>query len=80
MYAANGDVASGKGRVKQPAPKCDRGCGRPAAKAEGRSAGRPMAYCSPACRQRAYRARGGRASGTTGAERQRRARQDPAAR
>ena len=40
-------------------------------------AGRPMAYCSPACRQRAYRARGGRASGTTGAERRRRARQAP---
>jgi len=40
--------------------------------------GRPMIYCSPACRQRAYRARGGRASGTTGAERRRRARQDPA--
>jgi hypothetical protein len=37
-------------------------------------AGRPMAYCSPACRQRAYRRRGGQASGTTGAERRRRER------
>jgi len=42
-------------------------------------AGRLMTYCSPACRQRAYRARGGRASGTTGAQRNR-ARQDPAGR
>jgi hypothetical protein len=42
-------------------------------------AGRPLAYCSAACRQRAYRRRGGRASGTTGAERRRRARQDPPA-
>jgi len=41
--------------------------------------GRPATYCSPACRQKAYRSRGGRASGTTGAERRRRAWQDPAA-
>ncbi|HEX9543187.1 MAG TPA: hypothetical protein VGA04_34145 [Streptosporangiaceae bacterium] len=40
--------------------------------------GRLATYCSPACRQKAYRARGGRASGTTGAER-RRARQNRAA-
>jgi len=40
-------------------------------------AGRPQAYCSPACRQRAYRRRGGQASGTTGAERNRRARHEP---
>jgi hypothetical protein len=26
-----------------------------------------MIFCSPACRQKAYRARGGQASGTTGA-------------
>ena len=37
-------------------------------------AGRPLAYCSPACRQRAYRGRGGQGSGTTGAERRRRER------
>lgn len=36
--------------------------------------GRPAVYCSSACRQRAYRQRGGRASGTPGAERARRAR------
>jgi len=33
--------------------------------------GRPMSYCSPACRQKAYRARGGQTSGTTGAQRRR---------
>ncbi len=32
---------------------------------------------SPACRQKAYRARGGRASGTTGARRHRQTRQTP---
>jgi len=42
-------------------------------------AGRPLAYCSPACRQRAYRRRGGRSSGTTGAARRRQARQSPEA-
>jgi hypothetical protein len=36
------------------------------------SQGRPRVYCSGACRQRAYRRRGGVASGTTGAERRRR--------
>jgi hypothetical protein len=30
-----------------------------------------MQYCSQACRQKAYRQRGGRASGTTGAQRRR---------
>ncbi len=35
--------------------------------------GRRMIFCSPACRQKAYRARGGNASGTTGAQRRRRA-------
>jgi len=39
-------------------------------------AGRVRVYCSPACRQRSYRRRGGRASGTTGAERGRRALRD----
>lgn len=34
--------------------------------------GRPRLFCSDACRQRAYRGRGGVASGTTGAERRRR--------
>lgn len=34
-------------------------------------AGRRMTFCSPACRQKAYRARGGHASGTTGAQRRR---------
>lgn len=33
--------------------------------------GRPMRFCSNACRQRAYRSRGGVASGTTRAERAR---------
>jgi len=33
--------------------------------------GRPMSYCSPACRQKAYRARGGQTSGTTGEQRHR---------
>jgi hypothetical protein len=42
-------------------------------------AGRPLVCCSPACRQRAYRRRGGRASGTTGAERRRQAHLSPAA-
>ncbi len=37
-----------------------------------RNGGPAMIYCSNACRQKAYRARGGRASGTTGAERWRR--------
>jgi hypothetical protein len=40
-------------------------------------AGRPRVYCSDACRQRAYRRRGGVASGTTGAERRRRERERP---
>lgn len=40
--------------------------------------GRPAVFCSAACRQRAYRRRGGRASGTTGAERRRRARRQSA--
>jgi hypothetical protein len=35
--------------------------------------GRLAEYCSAACKQRAYRKRGGRASGTTGAQRRRRA-------
>jgi len=30
-----------------------------------------MTFCSLACRQKAYRARGGHASGTTGAQRRR---------
>jgi len=30
-----------------------------------------MTHCSPVCRQGAYRARGGQASGTTGAQRHR---------
>jgi len=34
-------------------------------------AGRRMIFCSAACRQKAYRARGGHASGTTGAQRRR---------
>ncbi len=34
--------------------------------------GRILVYCTNACRQKAYRARGGQASGTTGAERARR--------
>ena len=38
-------------------------------------AGRMQVYCTPACRQRAYRRRGGTASGTTGAQRARRATQ-----
>lgn len=33
--------------------------------------GRERAYCNAACKQRAYRARGGRASGTTGGQRYR---------
>ena len=33
--------------------------------------GRRQQYCSHACRQKAYRQRGGRASGTTGAQRRR---------
>ncbi len=41
-------------------------------------AGRPHMYCTPACRQRAYPRRGGTASGTTGAQRARRARQEAA--
>ncbi|MCY7289414.1 MAG: hypothetical protein LH624_14505 [Cryobacterium sp.] len=36
--------------------------------------GRRMIFCSPACRQKAYRVRGGQASGTTGAQRRRNAR------
>jgi len=32
-------------------------------------AGRPPVYCTPACKQRAYRRRRGTASGTTGAQR-----------
>jgi len=36
--------------------------------------GRLLVYCSAACRQKAYRGRGGRASGTTGAQRRRAAR------
>ncbi len=35
--------------------------------------GRLPVYCTPACRQKAYRTRGGRASGTTGAQRARHA-------
>jgi hypothetical protein len=38
-------------------------------------AGRLLVYCTPACKQRAYRRRGGQASGTTGAQRARQARQ-----
>ena len=38
-------------------------------------AGRLLICCTPACKQRAYRRRGGQASGTTGAQRARRARQ-----
>ena len=38
-------------------------------------AGRMLIYCTPACKQRAYRRRGGQASGTTGARRARRTRQ-----
>jgi len=34
-------------------------------------AGRLLVYCSAACKQKAYRGRGGRASGTTGAQRRR---------
>jgi len=37
--------------------------------------GRLPVYCTPACRQKAYRTRGGQASGTTGAHRHRAARQ-----
>jgi len=37
--------------------------------------GRLPVYCTHACRQKAYRARGGRASGTTGAHRHRQTRQ-----
>jgi hypothetical protein len=37
--------------------------------------GRSMQYCSHACRQKAYRQRGGRASGTTGAQRHRQQKQ-----
>jgi len=37
-------------------------------------AGRLLVYCSSACKQKAYRARGGRTSGTTGAQRRRAAR------
>ena len=40
--------------------------------------GRLPVYCTPSCRQKAYRARGGRASGTTGAQRHRQAHQPPA--
>ncbi len=39
--------------------------------------GRLPLYCTPACRQKAYRTRGGRTSGTTGAHRHRAARQTP---
>ncbi len=35
------------------------------------TAGRRMIFCSAACRQKAYRARGGHALGTTGAQRRR---------
>jgi len=35
--------------------------------------GRLPVYCTPACRQKAYRTRGGQASGTTGAQRARHA-------
>jgi hypothetical protein len=38
-------------------------------------AGRLLVYCTPACKQRAYRRRGGTASGTTGAQRARQAKQ-----
>jgi hypothetical protein len=36
-----------------------------------------MQYCSHACRQKAYRKRGGRTSGTTGAQRRRQQKQQP---
>jgi len=39
--------------------------------------GRLPLYCTPACRQKAYRTRGGQASGTTGAQRHHAARQAP---
>jgi hypothetical protein len=51
-------------------PKCEE-CGGRLPRAYS-SQGRPRVYCSDACRQRAYRRRGGVASGTTGAERRRR--------
>jgi hypothetical protein len=39
--------------------------------------GRLQQYCTPACRQKAYRRRGGQASGTTGAQRRRQQPQTP---
>jgi hypothetical protein len=42
--------------------------------------GRTQQYCNHACRQKAYRRRGGRASGTTGAQRHRQQTPPPATR
>ena len=53
--------------------QCDQPLPRPLA-----GPGRYQQYCSRACRQKAYRQRGGRASGTTGAQR-RRQQPDPGA-
>jgi hypothetical protein len=41
--------------------------------------GRLQQYCSHACRQKAYRKRAGRASGTTGAQRRRQAQEQAGA-
>lgn len=52
--------------ISRPCEQCGRGLPR-----SWTNEGRPRIYCSAACRQRAYRARGGRASGTSGGARAR---------
>ena len=52
-----------------PDRRCDQ-CGQPLPRPLA-GPGRTQQYCNHACQQKAYRQRGGRASGTTGAQRRR---------
>ncbi len=62
-------------RDDMPRRRCDQ-CGQPLPRPLP-GPGRSQQYCSRACQQKAYRQRGGRASGTTGAQRRRHSKPRP---
>ena len=73
--AAGGPARTPRARDDMPARRCAE-CGQRLPRPFP-GPGRLQQYCTPACRQKAYRRRGGRASGTTGAHRRRQQRANP---
>ena len=73
--AAGGPARTPRARDDMPARRCAE-CGQRLPRPFP-GPGRLQQYCTPACRQKAYRRRGGHASGTTGAHRRRQQRANP---